>query len=287
MGEKDITEKTLEAYNDVFADIVNVLLFGGKRLIKETDLSDAQMLSQYKAADSLHLQERDVAKFWNKGRILISFFGLENQTEVDRDMPLRVISYDGAAYRKQLGNKQIYPVVTLVLYFGTEHRWNAPVTLKERLSIPAELEKYVSDYAMNLFELSFLPEKVNKMFHSDFGLVVEYLRAIRLKRRYMGSGQQMQHISELLELFRALSRNKVFVDVEPALNRIKAKKGGVNMFDLAEFYRQDGIKEGLTKGIFDTARNMLSKHLDSTLIAECTGLSLEQVQSLASSALKD
>jgi len=27
MGEKDITEKTLEAYNDVFADIINVLLF--------------------------------------------------------------------------------------------------------------------------------------------------------------------------------------------------------------------------------------------------------------------
>ena len=29
MGEKDIAEKTLEAYNDVFADIVNVLLFDG------------------------------------------------------------------------------------------------------------------------------------------------------------------------------------------------------------------------------------------------------------------
>ena len=29
MGEKDITEKTLEDYADVFADIVNVLLFDG------------------------------------------------------------------------------------------------------------------------------------------------------------------------------------------------------------------------------------------------------------------
>ena len=35
MGEKDIAEKTLEAYNDVFADIVNVLLFDGKRLVQE------------------------------------------------------------------------------------------------------------------------------------------------------------------------------------------------------------------------------------------------------------
>ena len=29
MGEKDITQKLLEEYNDVFADIVNVLLFNG------------------------------------------------------------------------------------------------------------------------------------------------------------------------------------------------------------------------------------------------------------------
>ena len=27
LAEKDMTEKTLESYNDVFADIVNVLLF--------------------------------------------------------------------------------------------------------------------------------------------------------------------------------------------------------------------------------------------------------------------
>ncbi len=30
MGEKDIAEKTLEAYGDVFADIINVLMFDGE-----------------------------------------------------------------------------------------------------------------------------------------------------------------------------------------------------------------------------------------------------------------
>jgi len=28
-------------------------------------------------------------------------FGTENQTEIDKDMPLRVISHDGAMYRAQ------------------------------------------------------------------------------------------------------------------------------------------------------------------------------------------
>ena len=38
MGEKDITGKTLKAYNEVFADIVNVLLFGGKQIMLPVDL---------------------------------------------------------------------------------------------------------------------------------------------------------------------------------------------------------------------------------------------------------
>ena len=38
MTEKDIAEKDLESYNDVFADIVNVLLFGGRRVVQEESL---------------------------------------------------------------------------------------------------------------------------------------------------------------------------------------------------------------------------------------------------------
>ena len=38
MAEKDIVEKILADYNDVFADIVNVLLFNGEEIISEDDL---------------------------------------------------------------------------------------------------------------------------------------------------------------------------------------------------------------------------------------------------------
>ena len=33
MGQKDITEKLLEDYNDVFADIINGLIFKGEQRI--------------------------------------------------------------------------------------------------------------------------------------------------------------------------------------------------------------------------------------------------------------
>ena len=33
MAQKDTSEKILESYNDVFSDIVNVLLFNGKQVL--------------------------------------------------------------------------------------------------------------------------------------------------------------------------------------------------------------------------------------------------------------
>ena len=37
MKEKDITQKVLEDNNDIFADIVNVLLFDGKPEVEENE----------------------------------------------------------------------------------------------------------------------------------------------------------------------------------------------------------------------------------------------------------
>lgn len=117
MAEKDITEKNLEALNDVFADIVNVLLFKGEQVINEKDLEADTTKSMFKADGKIHEQERDVSKFWKNGEIRISILGIENQTTQDSDMPLRVISYDGASYKQQLldkKQKKRYPVATLV-----------------------------------------------------------------------------------------------------------------------------------------------------------------------------
>ena len=91
MSEKDISEKLLEAYDDVFADIVNVLLFNGKQVIKEDELEEQETHSSYKAEGKLRELDRDVVKRWKDGNIRIACIGLENQTDSDKDMPLRII----------------------------------------------------------------------------------------------------------------------------------------------------------------------------------------------------
>ena len=65
MGEKDVSEKILEDYNDVFSDIINGLVFKGEQVVKPEELRNSAVHSQYKADDNkLHELERDVTKHW-------------------------------------------------------------------------------------------------------------------------------------------------------------------------------------------------------------------------------
>ena len=83
MQDKDITEKALENYNDVFADIVNALVFDGEEVVKGTELEQVLPRGAYKEEGEFHEQERDVVKAWKHGTIRIAMLALENQTEVD------------------------------------------------------------------------------------------------------------------------------------------------------------------------------------------------------------
>ena len=171
MGQKDIVEKNLEDYNDVFADIVNALVFKGKQAVRPRDLMPVKVRSQYKADEGkLHEEERDNAKYWSKGKVKIALLGLENQTKPDQDMPFRVIGYDGAAYRSQLideKSKERCPVLSIVLYFGESH-WNGPRSILEMVDLPEGMENYVNDYKIHIFEVAYLTEEQVKLFKSDF-----------------------------------------------------------------------------------------------------------------------
>lgn len=177
MGEKDILEKKLLAFNDVFAEFLNGVMFDGKDVVKEDELFDVQSWSQYKGDDNRHrYQDRDVVKLWKRKGVIVSLIGIENQDIPDKDMVFRVLSYDGASYRTQLAEKdgrkrksrgkqkegsseqvdnvefdteEIYPVITFVIYYG-EEEWKHETTLRKRLKMEDAIKKYVGDYHINL-----------------------------------------------------------------------------------------------------------------------------------------
>ena len=216
MAEKDITEKILEAYNDVFADIVNVLLFDGQQIIHPEELEDQAPRSAYKADGKLREMERDVAKRWTRSNIRIACVGLENQTEPDGDMPLRVFSYDGAEYRSQLTKENIgkprYPVVTLVLYFGYKKHWDKPLTLREAANVPELFRPFVPDMKINLFEIAWLNREQVRKFRSDFRIVADYFVQKQENGDYEPSREKIDHVQETLQLLSAMTGDHRFED---------------------------------------------------------------------------
>ena len=255
MGEKDITEKTLEAYNEVFADIVNVLLFKGEQIIDPDDLIDQTPRSIYKADDKIREIERDVAKKWVRNNIRIACIGLENQTASDRYMSLRVMGYDGVEYQSQLrelkAGEKPSPVVTLVLYFGYKNHWNAPKSLHEALEVPENLKPYITDAKINLFEIAWLSWEQVNMFRSDFREVARYFVQMRENRQYQPSTDELEHMQAVLQLLNIMDKDHRF---ETAVNEKNKEKEVKTMSE----WLTKVINESEKKG-WDGGENQMSK----------------------------
>lgn len=282
MAEKDKIQKTLESYNDVFADIVNVLLFNGEQIVKENDLTDAQTFSYYKMdTKNIHSQERDVAKIWNNGEIRISFIGLENQMKPFKFMPFRVIGYDGAAYRNQLNEKlreKGYPVVTLVLYFGTKRRWKNYKSLKEIIEIPKALDSFINDYRINVFELAWLSDEQINSFTSDFRYVAILLRRLRTGKPYPLDNVSYRHAREILDLFYVMSQNNR--DFESFFEE-DSKNGNIftGRTDMNKLI-QSFIIEGAEQKAIEDAKSFYANGASIELISKSLKMTPEQVKEI-------
>ena len=217
-------------------------------MIQENELETNGTISQIKIDGKIHEQERDVSKIWKNGEIRISILGFENQTIPDADMPLRVMSYDGASYKQQLlddTTKQRYPVITLVLYFGEKH-WNKPKTLLECIKLPDELKPFASDYKINVFEIAWLDDETINKFTSDFKFVAQFFQSKRKNVEYKGSDEEIKHVDEIFKLISVLNGDKTF---ELRYNEVKAmKKGGaVTMCDVVKKIEDAGRDKVILK----------------------------------------
>lgn len=265
MGEKDITEKILEDHNDVFADIINGLIFAGEQRILPESLENTAVHSQYKADDEkVHELERDVAKYWKDQDVQLAICGIENQSSVEKYMPFRIIGYDGTAYRSQLQDKrkEILPVMTIVLYFGTEHCWYGKRNIKGLMKIPEGLDDYINDYKMQVFEVAWLTEEQISRFRSDFKIVANFFVQKRKNKDYIPDDPtEIKHIDEVLKLLQVMTGDEHYKEV------IRKKKGVRSMCDVAERLEKMGIakgieigkSEGIIEGKMQVYKNLLER----------------------------
>lgn len=295
MGTKDTTQKRLEDFEDIFADISNVLLYDGEDVIKENELETVTAKDTYTVEHQIHEVERDVAKRWRHHSLHISLIGLENQTDPDYKMPLRVICYDGASYRAQLNAedpKKTYPVITLVLYMGTEKHWTAPKQLTDCFKYDERLSKFISNYKINVVELAWLSDEQIMKFKTEFRKFVELLRDTRLGRKPQYSPIQLKHVHELLQLMRIMSGNDEYEQLlKQTTNNLKQNKlkgDEITMkkivslgFDEARAEaRAAGLAEGEAQEKFATAKRMLALGKSLQDIMLITDLPMSKIQEL-------
>ena len=277
MTEKDISEKMLEDYEDVFADIVNVLLLDGKEIILPDNLVEVGINSGYRDDESvLREQERDIIKKWVTGNINLAMIGIENQSKPEKYMTARVIGYDGASYKSQVRDyieaekdykKPVAPVLTFVLYYGQDH-WNYPTNLKGELEVPEVFDEFVNDYKIKVFEISWLsPEQVS-MFKSDFRVVANFFVKKRLDPDYVPDDPtEIKHVDAVLKLISVMSGDRRYIEI-PKKEKVK------NMCEVADRLENRGMAKGIEKA---TYMYISEGYLPAEVGAKELGISLEQL----------
>ncbi len=146
--------------------------------LENEDTEESSILEHKDFMESIKAA-RDVIKIQKISYIFgVKFvlLGLENQEHIHYAMPMRVMGYDYATYKKQYDSNakkykdrnekemdddeflsrmkktdKFLPVITIVLYYG-EKEWDGAKSLHEMLEIPEELKAYVNDYKMLLVE---------------------------------------------------------------------------------------------------------------------------------------
>ncbi len=171
--------------------------------------------------------------------------------------------------------KRAYPVITLVLYFGTKH-WNYERSLLGVLDVPDKFRPYVSDYEMkNLYEIAFLTPEQVELFRSDFKYVADYFVQKRMNDDYHPSKETIEHVDATLKLMSVLTDDARF---EEAIRELSGK-GGTSMCTVLDRIENKGREEGLLEGRLESYAMLVQKGVLSVADAvKWSGLSVDELE---------
>lgn len=227
MAEKDVTEKILMSYADVFADCINTLVYGGERKLNPEDTQPAPTESFYKT-EKVHNQFCDASRYLTeKGTIVLQYI-IENETELGERQVLRKISYQGGAYRQQLeSGTPVYGVIAVVIdWTGKTSRIPQSLhALLLRNGMPPEKLKEIDDSKLAVYHMNNLPLETRSRFISDMGFVADYLNEGNFERR---GGQNIVHMEALCDMMEAITGDTRFTEhIEKVQDYIRFYWGGM------------------------------------------------------------
>lgn len=218
MGQPDLAVNSLTSHADVFADIINAIIYEGRTVLNETCLKPFYVNSAVSKQGKLKGLYRDTCMEDTRNGIRYVIWGIENQYVDDLTTPFKIMGYDFTAYDKQIEefmrhNKQngrdayvqqlhfdqkLKPVVTLVLYYGTK---NIPDNICALMEMPEDtcVKRYIQNYHLNVIRLHTLTPAQAALFQSDFAHIAKFLAKSYNKKEQieylMNSKQTVVHLS--------------------------------------------------------------------------------------------
>lgn len=173
--------------------------------------------------------------------------GIENQNELDYELPVRIMNYDAVHYKKQvaqIGKKvkgerkslkpgeymygfskesRLFPVVTFVLYAGVEP-WDGPQTLYDMIDFKTDV-KYVFDFIRCAEDWNKLLKLVSEnayyqnMDEEAYEVVSKYANlkddmvSLEEYKREDGGMDMCKGIRDLIEISKAEGKESVIVNM--------------------------------------------------------------------------
>ena len=277
MGKKDDYQHDYLDDYERFADQVNGALFEGRQVVKPEELEPADTMNVYLGREAGARKDykdiADKARIW-RGR-LIHIITIQNQTYVDYRMVLRNMLAESIGYHKQWRQKKIAhekakdleggsdsymskmnrgetftPIITLVVYCGTEHGWDGARCLHDLLDIDDEMKKYVSNYKLNLYDCH--EHDTFEEYHTGLRQLFEVVRYCKdkeqLKRVINENKEAYSSIDgETRELLEVMTNVKIPKEDKTMENG----KERYNVCKAFEDYRLEGKIEGKIEAILE------------------------------------
>lgn len=216
--------------------------------------------------------------YQDEANLVISSFGIENQSGPDKTMPIRVMGYDAGTYRQQITDRagKITPVITIVLNMS-DRKWDAAKSIHDMLQVNEGLKMYVQDYRIHVFDIAFLEDETIEAFTSDFREIAGFFKKKRLGENPLDSKNHLRHPQAILEFLSAFTGDRSYLDGIKYLEAAEKEGGAVTMCAVAEALKTEGRIEGEIWG------KILAYHdmgLDIPEISLKVGISQEETKQI-------
>ena len=241
MGAKDLAEKNLLQYKDVFSDIVNVNLFGGRCYVSAEELSrePGELITKAVSDDKLRQLQMDVPMKCKKHNRSF-FLCLENQSDKNNVMPVRDMGYQHAKYMEQIKAAKE----------SNQKTSNYPNPMTKELNDSQKLSPVITlvlNYSQKEWETTI------RQYQSDFKYIVRYLSCGNDRRKldeyFQTTEFQLDHPEAFLDWLSAVTNDRRYRKAKELIQKTERKGGKINMCVLLDMYEERGEARGIEKGI--------------------------------------